>query len=115
AFLLMSLAGDYQIVWAPATTFGKNVMPRAAALCDVQQISDITAVLDHQHFERPIYAGNAICTVKSDQPINFITVRTTGFEPCEAEGGAAVIETMAADQAAGLSRFLDKVGVIFPF
>ncbi|MEM7070500.1 MAG: FAD-binding protein [Pseudomonadota bacterium] len=103
--LLASLARDYKKVWAPATTFGKNIMPRAAALCDVQQISDISAVIDHQTFERPIYAGNAVCKLKSEQELNFITVRTTMFEAAEDQGGNAEIANVGPQKPSNLSRF----------
>ena len=81
---------------APATSFGKNVMPRVAALLDVAQISEISAVHDTDTFDRPIYAGNAIATVQSSDPIKVITVRGTGFEAGAAEGGDAAIEDVAA-------------------
>jgi electron transfer flavoprotein alpha subunit len=80
AALVLAIARDYSHLLAPATTFGKNVMPRIAALLDLQQISEITAVVDAEIFERPIYAGNAIATVKSSDPIKAITVRATAFD-----------------------------------
>ena len=89
ASLIADQAGNYSHVLAPATTYGKNVMPRAAALKDVMQISDITAVEAPDTFERPIYAGNAMATVQSNDPIKFVTVRSTSFEAVAAEGGSA--------------------------
>ena len=90
--LVVALAKGYSHVLAPATTFGKNLLPRVAALLDVQQISEITAVVSADTFERPIYAGNAIATVQSKDPIKVITVRTTGFDAAAATGGSAAIE-----------------------
>ena len=91
---------------APATTFGKNVMPRVAALLDVAQLSEIVAVESADTFQRPIYAGNAIATVRSPDPIKVITVRGTAFEA--AEGGSAVIEPVPAAPEAGVSRFVGE-------
>lgn len=104
--LIVELAGSYSHVLAPATTFGKNVMPRAAALLDVQQISDISAVASADTFERPIYAGNALATVQSNDPIKLITVRTTKFDAVAAEGGNASVETIEGGSDAGLSEFV---------
>ncbi|MGH7097711.1 MAG: FAD-binding protein [Stellaceae bacterium] len=104
--LIAGLAINYSHVLAPATTFGKNVMPRAAALLDVMQISDISAVLSPDTFVRPIYAGNALATVQSKDKIKIITVRGTAFPPAAAEGGAAAIENVAGPGSAGLSEFL---------
>jgi len=104
--LLVQLAGDYQALMAAATTTGKNVLPRAAALLDVQQISDITAVIDADTFKRPIYAGNAIATVKSSDATKVITVRTTAFEAANAEGGAAAVETIGTPEGPGTSTFV---------
>jgi electron transfer flavoprotein alpha subunit len=106
AALIVGLAKDYSHVLAPATTFGKNLMPRVAALLDVAQISDISQVVSPDTFVRPIYAGNALATVQSSDPIRVITVRSTAFSAAAAEGGAAAIETMAAPGSAGLSRFV---------
>jgi electron transfer flavoprotein alpha subunit len=106
--LLARLAPDYAAVVAPATTFGKNVMPRAAALLDVQQISDIVEVVSGDTFVRPIYAGNAMATVQSTDPTKLITVRTTAFAKAEEEGGSATIEAIEAAEDPGLSRFLGQ-------
>jgi electron transfer flavoprotein alpha subunit len=95
-------------VVAPATSNGKNLMPRVAALLDVQQISDIVAVKSPDTFVRPIYAGNALATVQSTDKIKVVTVRGTAFEPAPAEGGSAPIEKLAAEKDAGLSRFLGQ-------
>src|SRR5216683_106996 len=104
--LVGSSPGGYSHVLAPATTSGKNLMPRVAALLDVMQISDISAVESADTFVRPIYAGNALATVQSKDPIKIITVRGTAFAPAAAEGGSAPIETVAATGAAGLSEFV---------
>ncbi len=103
--LIVGIANDYSHVLAPATTFGKNVMPRAAALLDAQQVSDITAVKSADTFERPIYAGNAISTVQSSDPVKVITVRTTAFDPAAEDGGSAAVEAVAATGDKGLSQF----------
>ncbi len=104
--LLVELARDYTHLLAPATTAGKNLMPRVAALLDVMQISDISAVLSPDTFVRPIYAGNALQTVQSKDPIKVITVRGTAFPPGPATGGSALIETVASTGEAGLSQFV---------
>ena len=106
--LLVGLAPNYGYLLAPASTFGKNLMPRVAALLDVQQISDISGIEDGATFVRPIYAGNALATVRSGDPVKVITVRGTAFEPAPAEGGSAAIEELAAGDAAGLSQFLGQ-------
>ena len=106
ANLVVSLAGDYSHVVAPATAEGKNVMPRAAALLDVQQISEISEVVDADTFVRPIYAGNAMATVKSSDTLKVITVRTTAFEAVAAEGGSAVIEAVEGKGDSGLSSYI---------
>jgi electron transfer flavoprotein alpha subunit len=105
AALLVPLAPAYSHLLAPATTFGKNLMPRVAALLDVAQISDIAAVVSPDTFVRPIYAGNALATVQSRDPIKVITVRGTAFPAAAATGGSAVVETIAAPGATGLARF----------
>ncbi len=107
AALIVSLAGSYDVLMAPATTTGKNVMPRVAALLDVMQISDITKVVAPDTFERPIYAGNAIQTVKSTDAKKVITVRTSTF-PAAGEGGSAPVETAKAADDPGLSSFVGE-------
>ncbi len=104
--LIVDLAKSYSHVLAPATTSGKNVMPRAAAFLDVQQVSDISAVVSADTFVRPIYAGNAMATVKSSDPIKLITVRTTAFDAAPAEGGSAAVENAASGGDAGLAEYL---------
>ena len=104
AALIVPLAPQYSHVVAPATGFGKNLMPRVAALLDVQQISEISAVMAPDTFVRPIYAGNVLITVKSSDRIKVVTVRATGFDAA-AEGGSAPVETLAAGPDAGLSKF----------
>ncbi|TMJ52300.1 MAG: electron transfer flavoprotein subunit alpha/FixB family protein [Alphaproteobacteria bacterium] len=104
--LLVRLAEGYSHLLAPATTSGKNLMPRVAALLDVMQISDISAVVSLDTFVRPIYAGNALQTVQSKDPIKVITVRGTAFPPGEATGGSAPIEEIAPTDSAGLSEFV---------
>jgi len=104
--LIVSLASDYSHVFVPADTFGKNILPRAAALLDVQQISDIVAVESADTFKRPIYAGNAIATVQSSDPIKLITVRTTGFKAVEMSGDGVPVEAITATADPGLSRFI---------
>lgn len=104
AALIVPLAGDYDVVMAPSTASGKNVMPRVAATLDVMQISDITVVLSADTFERPIYAGNALQQVRSSDAKKVVTVRTAAFAAVGA-GGAAPIETIAAPAPVGLSAF----------
>ncbi len=104
--LIISLAGDYDAILAPATTSGKNVMPRVAAALDVAQISEIVAVIDANTFQRPIYAGNAIATVQTSDAKKVITVRATGFDKAASEGGSAAIEAVAATSKAGISEFV---------
>lgn len=106
ADLVVSIAGDYSHVLAPATTFGKNFMPRASALLDVSQISEISAVISADTFERPIYAGNALAKVQSADSVKLITVRTTKFDAASAEGGSAAVEDVAAAADTGKSRFV---------
>ena len=104
--LLVQLAGKYKALMSAATTTGKNILPRAAALLDVQQISDITAVIDADTFKRPIYAGNAIATVKSSDATKVITVRTTAFEAADTQGGGAAIEIISPPEGPGTSTFV---------
>ncbi|MFD1623119.1 electron transfer flavoprotein subunit alpha/FixB family protein [Azospirillum griseum] len=106
AALVVSLAGGYGHILAPATSVGKNLLPRVAALLDVAAISDITGVVSPDTFERPIYAGNAIATVQSKDAVKIITVRGTAFEAAAASGGAAAVESVAAAANPGLSRFV---------
>ena len=105
---VLAIAGAYTHILAPATAFGKNVMPRVAALLDVMQISDVIHVLAPDTFDRPIYAGNAIATVHSVDPTKVITVRTTGFDPVPATGGSATVEVLVAVGETGLSHLLTR-------
>ena len=104
--LMQSLSGGYSHIMAAATTTGKNVMPRLAALLDVMQISDIIKIEDANTFQRPIYAGNALSTVSSNEAVKVITVRGTAFEAVAAEGGNAPIEPIAGVSDAGLSAYV---------
>jgi electron transfer flavoprotein alpha subunit len=106
ADLIVSLAGDYSHIVAPATSAAKNVMPRVAALLDVMVISDVSGVVDGDTFERPIYAGNAIQTVKSTDGTKVVTVRTTTFDAA-GEGGSAAVESIAAVANSGLSEWVE--------
>ena len=107
AALLVALAPSYTHLLAPGSALGKNVMPRVAALLDVQPISDVAGVLDADTFQRFIYAGNALATVRSADAVKVITVRAASFDPVAAEGGAAAVEPVAADGGdPGLSRFV---------
>jgi len=109
ADLIVSLAGDYDHIMAPATSNAKNILPRVAALLDVMVISDITAVVDGDTFERPIYAGNAIQTVKSSDGKKVVSIRTAGFDAA-AETGSASVETVSAAGNPDLSSWVeDKV------
>lgn len=105
---VVQAASDYDYVMAAATANGKNIMPRVAALLDVAQISDITAVIDADTFERPIYAGNVIATVKSSDSKKVITVRTTAFDPVPAEGGSASVQVIDGAHDAGVSSFIGE-------
>jgi electron transfer flavoprotein alpha subunit len=107
AALIVSLAGPYETLMAPATTTGKNIMPRVAALLDVMQISDVTKVVAPDTFERPIYAGNAVQTVRSGEPKRVITVRTAAFQATGA-GGSAPIEPVTAAADPALSGFVGE-------
>ena len=108
AALVAGLAKGYSHVLAPATSTGKDVMPRVGALIDSQQISDIVAVESADTFVRPIYAGNALATVKSSDAIKVITVRTTAFDAVAATGGSAAVESVAAPADSGKSSFVGR-------
>jgi len=108
AALVVSIGKNYSHILAPSTSNGKNVLPRVAALLDVQQISDIVAVESADTFVRPIYAGNALATVKSKDGIKVITVRTTAFDAVAATGGSASIEAVSAPADPGLSSFVSR-------
>ena len=106
--LIAELGQAYTHILASATTNGKNILPRVAALLDVDQISEIIAVESADTFKRPIYAGNAIATVQSNAAIKVITVRGTGFDAVAAEGGSASVETVSAGGDAGISAFVGE-------
>jgi len=106
--LVLSLANGYSHILASATTTGKNLLPRVAALLDVNQLSDISAVISPDTFKRPIYAGNAIATVQSSDAVKVITVRGTAFDAVDAEGGCAPIETISERCDAGVSSFVGE-------
>ncbi len=108
ANLVVSVASDYSHILAPATTTGKNFLPRVAALLDVNMLTDITAVVDAETFERPIYAGNAIATVKDTESKKILTVRTTAFDAAAAEGSAASVEQLSNAEDAGKSKFMGE-------
>lgn len=105
---ILAIANQYSHILAPATASGKNVMPRVAAKLDVAQISDITKIVSSDTFERPIYAGNAIATVQSIDPIKVITVRTTSFDPVRVSGGSAEITKSAPVSSPGKSVFISR-------
>jgi electron transfer flavoprotein alpha subunit len=105
---VLALAGSYSHILAPATAYGKNILPRVAAKLDVAQISEITKVDAPDTFERPIYAGNAIATVQSSDKVKVITVRTTGFDSAASSGGSAAVETVAAVGDSGKSVFVGR-------
>lgn len=104
--IIVDLASNYSHIIGPATTTWKNILPRAAALLDVQMISDIIAVHDADTFDRPIYAGNAIATIKSSDTIKIITARGTAFDAVAPEGGSAAVEDISAKGDSGLSGFV---------
>ena len=106
--LIASIGNEYSHLLAPATTFGKNLMPRVAALLDVAQISEVIEVLDGDTFKRPIYAGNAVATLRSTDSIKVMTVRGTAFAPAESGDGAAPIESLSPVSGAPLSRFVSR-------
>lgn len=104
---VLTIASGYSHILAPATAYGKNILPRVAAKLDVAQISEITKIDSPDTFERPIYAGNAIATVQSTDAVKVITVRTTGFDAA-ASGGSAAVETLAAVADSGKSAFVSR-------
>lgn len=105
---VVELAGGYTHIIAPATTTGKNFLPRVAALLDVSMVSDITAVIDAKTFERPIYAGNAIATVQTSEDKVVLSVRGTAFDAAAATGGSAAVESVSAGSDAGKSTFVKE-------
>lgn len=106
--LIAEVAADYSHILAPATTSGKNIMPRVAALLDVAQISDIISVESEDTFKRPIYAGNVIATVQSNDSKKVITVRGTAYDAVAAEGGSATVEAVSSAHDAGISSFVGE-------
>ncbi|MDG3554373.1 FAD-binding protein [Acinetobacter bereziniae] len=108
AKLVAELGKGYTHILAASTTTGKNILPRAAALLDVSMITDIIAVEGPKTFKRPIYAGNAIATVQSDEAIVVATVRGTAFDPVAAEGGSAAVESVTSTGDAGISKFISE-------
>ncbi|WP_416047858.1 electron transfer flavoprotein subunit alpha/FixB family protein [Cupriavidus basilensis] len=105
---VLAIASDYSHILAPASAYGKNILPRVAAKLDVAQLSDITKVDSPDTFERPIYAGNAISIVQSSDKVKVITVRGTGFDAAAAEGGSAAVESLPAVADAGISQFVSR-------
>jgi electron transfer flavoprotein alpha subunit len=103
---VLAVAGSYSHILFPATASGKNIAPRVAALLDVAQISDVTKVISSDTFERPIYAGNAIATVQSLDAVKVMTIRTTGFDPAGASGGAGAVEPLSGVAESGQSTFV---------
>ena len=106
--VIVKLSDGYSHIVCSANTFGKNLMPRVAALLDVSQVSDITKVLSQDTFQRPIYAGNAFATVKSNDKIKCVTIRPTSFDPAPTSGGSAEIQNSDAGEATEISRFIKK-------
>jgi len=106
--LVSDIGKEYSHILAPATSNGKNFMPRVAALLDVAQISDISAIVNSDTFERPIYAGNCIATVQCLDPIKVVTVRTTGFDACLKEGGSVEVENITLEHDASVSKFIKE-------
>ena len=106
--VIVKLAKNYSHIVCSANTFGKNLMPRVAALLDVSQVSDITKVISEDTFLRPIYAGNAFATVKSNDKIKCVTIRPTSFDPAPTSGGSAEIENSEAGETSEISKFIKK-------
>ena len=106
--VIIKLSESYTHIVCSANTFGKNLMPRVAALLDVSQVSDITKVISEDTFQRPIYAGNAFATVKSNDKIKCVTIRPTSFEPAPTSGGSAEIQNNDAGEATEISKFIKK-------
>ena len=106
--LVISLASNFSYILAPATTFGKNLLPRISAKLDVQQISDIISVESEDTFKRPIYAGSCIATVKSNDSVKLITVRTTAFDPVSSDNSGIEVETIQTVDAANISEFVSE-------
>ena len=106
--VIMSIADNYSHIFAPATTFGKNVMPRVAVKLDVAQISDVISVESEDTFIRPIYAGNALATVKSNDLKKVITIRPTSFDVVAKEGGSGIVEDLQFDSNNNHSEFVDR-------
>lgn len=108
ALLVAEVGASYSHILAPATTTGKNFLPRVAALLDVAQISDVTAIVASDTFSHPIYAGNAIETVQSADKVKVLTIRSTGFDAAKKEGGSAVVESLAVDKNLAVSSFVKE-------
>jgi len=106
--LVVSLAASFSYILAPATTFGKNLLPRISAKLDVQQISDIISVESEDTFKRPIYAGSCIATVKSNDSVKLITVRTTAFDPVSTDNSGVEVETIQNVDAVNISEFVSE-------
>ena len=106
--LVLSVAEGFSYILAPATTFGKNLLPRISAKLDTQQISDIISVESEDTFKRPIYAGSCIATVKSNDPVKLITVRSTAFDPVLADNSDVPVESVDAATSAGISEFVSE-------
>lgn len=107
ASIIKDIATEYSHILAPATTFGKNTLPRAAALLDVQQISEVSKIIDADTFERPVYGGQAIATVKSKDAKKLLTIRATGFDAAPASGGSASVTDHAFGSDFGKTKFVD--------
>ena len=106
--VIIKISESYSHIVCSANTFGKNLMPRVAALLDVSQVSDITKIISNDTFQRPIYAGNAFATVKSNDKIKCVTIRPTSFDPAPTSGGSAEIQNSDAEEATKISKFIKK-------